>query len=114
MSKTRTINQVILVGFVCKDGVTRWKDNGRGYASIVLMTESFRTAFDGSSEQVYEYHRIVVWNDIFEEIEELCKKGILVMVRGFLKTTQYIENNQTKYITQVIANEVSVIDESET
>ena len=64
-----------------------------------------------NEDGIYEvdYIRCVLWNAIATNTSEYCKKGDLVGVKGRLQTRKYEENNETKYITEVVVDKVSFL-----
>jgi single-strand DNA-binding protein len=64
---------------------------------------------NGEKAEDTQWHYISAWGKIAEQVEADLKKGSYVSVEGRLTTRNYTDKNgQKKYITEIIANEVSL------
>ena len=100
-------NLVYLIGRLVSDPELKKSETSKEHASIVLAVQR---AFK-NSEGIYEtdFIRCTLWNGIAQNTHEFCKKGDLVGIRGRLQVRSYEENNETKYITEVIAERVTFL-----
>lgn len=100
-------NVVFLIGRLVGDPELKKSDNERDYATITLAVQrSFK-----NSNGIYEtdFIRCKLWNGIATNVHEYCKKGDLVGVKGRIQIRSYEENEETKYITEIIADKVSFL-----
>ena len=64
-----------------------------------------------NSDGIYEcdFIRCSLWNGIASQVSEYCHKGDLVGIKGRIQNRSYIENEETKYITEIIVDKVSFL-----
>ena len=100
-------NLVYLIGRLVNDPELKKSESTKDYATItVAVQRPFK-----NSEGIYEsdFIRCTLWNGIAQNTHEFCKKGDLVGIRGRLQVRSYEENEETKYITEVIVEKVSFL-----
>lgn len=100
-------NLVYLIGRLVSDPELKKSESTKDYATItVAVQRPFK-----NSEGIYEsdFIRCTLWNGIAQNTHEFCKKGDLVGIRGRLQVRSYEENEETKYITEVIVEKVSFL-----
>ena len=96
------INKVILLGYVGKDPVVRYFENGNVVANFTLATSEWHTNKKGERVVVTDWHRIVLWRKLAEYAEKYIKKGIELYVEGKLKTRSWTDKDgKTNYITEI-------------
>jgi len=59
-----------------------------------------------------EWHRVVAFGKLAAIIVEHVRKGDRVYVEGRLKTSSYEKNGETRYSTDLIANEIIMLSAS--
>ena len=103
------INKVILVGYVGKDPEVRYLDGGVAVANFSLATtESYKNK-EGNKVDQTEWHHVVAWRGLAEIIEKYVKKGQLLYIEGKIRTRTYGEENNKKYFTEVIADQMTML-----
>ena len=110
-----SVNKVILIGNLGKDPEVRYLDNGVGVARFSIATsESYTDKTSGEKREITDWHNIVMWRGLAKVAESYLKKGMKVYIEGKLKTRSYTdENNQTKYTTEVVADEMTMLSRAE-
>jgi len=107
----RGINKVILVGNLGNDPETRFMPNGNAVTNISIATsESWKDKQSGQQQERTEWHRVVFFNRLAEIAGEYLKKGSKVYVEGSLRTRQWDKEGQKHYSTEIIANEMQMLD----
>ena len=107
----RGINKVILVGNLGNDPETRFMPNGNPVTNISIATsESWKDKQSGQQQERTEWHRIVFFNRLAEIAGEYLKKGSKVYIEGALRTRQWDKEGQKHYSTEIIANEMRMLD----
>ena len=107
----RGINKVILVGNLGNDPETRFMPNGNPVTNISIATsESWNDTQSGQQQARSEWHRIVFCNRLAEIAGEYLKKGSKVYIEGALRTRQWDKEGQKHYSTEIIANEMQMLD----
>ena len=107
----RGINKVILVGNLGNDPETRFMPNGNQVTNISIATsESWKDKQSGQQQERTEWHRIVFFNRLAEIAGEYLKKGSKVYIEGALRTRQWDKEGKKHYSTEIIANEMQMLD----
>jgi len=111
-----SVNKVILIGNLGKDPEVRYLENGTAVASFSIATsESFIDKTTGERRDITDWHNIVAWRGLATIAEKYLKKGMKVYVEGKLKTRQWQDKttNQTRYTTEVIADNMTMLSRLE-
>ncbi len=108
----RGINKVILVGNLGNDPEVRYANNGSAIANLSIATsESWKDKNTGEQVEKTEWHRVVMFNRLGEIAGEYLKKGSKVYVEGKLQTRKWQDQSgQDKYTTEIVANEMQMLD----
>ncbi len=107
----RGINKVILIGNLGQDPETRVLPNGGAVTNVSLATtESWRDRESGEQRDRTEWHRIVFFRRLAEIAGEYLKKGSKVYIEGQLRTRQWEREGQKHYTTEIVANEMQMLD----
>ena len=107
----RGINKVILVGNLGNDPETRYMPSGGAVTNISIATsKAWKDRDSGEQKEKTEWHRVVFFNRLAEIAGEYLKKGSKVYVEGELRTNKYEKDGQTRYSTEIVANEMQMLD----
>ena len=100
-------NLVYLIGRLTDNPEIKKTENDKNYGTITVAVQRDYK----NSESLYEtdFIRCVLWNGIAAQVKEYCKKGDLVGVKGRIQNRSYEDNDETKYITEVIVDKVSFL-----
>ncbi len=106
------INKVILVGRLGKDPEIRSTPGGQSVAKFTLATDERFTDRNGEKQERTEWHNIVAWGKLGEICGQYLKKGKLVYIEGRIRTDSWDdkETNQKRYRTEIVANEMKMLD----
>ena len=110
-----SVNKVILIGNLGRDPEVRYLESGVPVARLSIATsESYSDKNSGEKKEVTDWHNIVLWRGLAKVAESYLKKGMKVYVEGKLKTrTWQDENNQTRYSTEVVADQMTMLSRAE-
>lgn len=110
-----SVNKVILIGNLGKDPEVRYLESGVPVANFSIATsESFTDKNSGEKREITDWHNIVLWRGLATVAEKYLKKGMKVYIEGKLKTRSWNdENNQTRYTTEVIADQMTMLSRAE-
>ena len=110
-----SVNKVILIGNLGRDPEVRYLESGVPVARFSIATsESYIDKSTGDKREVTDWHNIVLWRGLAKVAESYLKKGMKVYVEGKLKTRSWQdENNQTKYATEVVADQMTMLSRAE-
>ena len=107
----RGINKVILVGKLGRDPETRYMPSGGAVTNVSIATsKSWRDRDSGEQKERTEWHRIVFFNRLAEIANEYLKRGSKVYVEGELRTREWEREGQKHYTTEIVANEMQMLD----
>jgi single-strand DNA-binding protein len=106
----RSVNKFICVGRLTKDPAVKYTPSGSAVANFsIALNESYKDKAGQKQDRV-EYVNIVAWTKLAEIAGEYLKKGSSVYLEGRLTTRSYEKDGQTKYVTEVVANELVMLD----
>jgi single-strand DNA-binding protein len=104
------LNQAQIIGRVGRDPEVRYLPSGEAVANFSLATsEKWKDKATGEPREETEWHRISTFGRLAEIVGEYVKKGALVYVSGKIKTRSYEQNGETKYATEIRANEMKML-----
>jgi single-strand DNA-binding protein len=113
-------NIVILAGNIGQEPETRATQGGTGIAHLTLATSRLRYAdgkvlrdANGNRLQDTEWHRITCFNGLGKTVEQHCKKGMKVLVRGRIHYTKWTDNEGIdRYGCEIIAETVDFLSQA--
>jgi single-strand DNA-binding protein len=107
----RGINKVILIGNLGRDPETRYTPSGGAITNVTVATsESWKDKQSGQQQERTEWHKVVFFNKLAEIAGEYLKKGSKVYIEGSLRTRQWEKDGQKHYTTEIVANEMQMLD----
>ena len=80
---------------------------GKQVCSLTLAVPRSYKNINGEYDT--DYVDCVLWNNVAESTTEYCKKGDLLGVRGRVQTRVYEKDEETKYVTEVVAEKVTFL-----
>jgi single-strand DNA-binding protein len=109
---SRGVNKVILIGNLGKDPEVRYMPNGTAVANITVATsETWKDKQTGEQKEKTEWHRVVFYRRLAEIAGEYLRKGSKVYIEGRLQTRKWQDQSgQDRYSTEVIADEMQMLD----
>lgn len=108
----RGVNKVILIGNLGNDPEIRYTPNGNAVANVTLATSSaWRDKQSGDLQERTEWHRIIFFSRLAEIVGEYLHKGSKIYVEGSLRTRKWQDKSGVdRYTTEIIANEMQMLD----
>ena len=104
------LNKVMLIGRLGKDPDIRMFDNDVTLASFSIATTEYYKDREGSRQEKTEWHNIVCWRWLGDVAKNYLRKGSLVYIEGKLQTRSYGDENNKKYITEIVATELKMLE----
>jgi single-strand DNA-binding protein len=101
------LNQTVIVGRIVRDLEVHETENGNKVAQLTLAVPRSFKNMDGEYET--DYIPCVLWKGVAENTAEYCKKGDLVGIKGRIQTSQYEQEDEVKYVTEVVAEKVTFL-----
>lgn len=111
MSKSRSLNRVILIGNLTRDPIIKTTANGVVVCTFGIATNSSWRDAQGGEKERAEFHNIVAWNKLAEVCAQILSVGMLVYLEGELRsrvTTD--EAGNKKYRTEIKLNDMILLD----
>ncbi|MCO4786572.1 Single-stranded DNA-binding protein [Marinomonas gallaica] len=111
----RGINKVILIGNAGSDAEVRFMPSGAAVANVNLATsESWRDKQTGQMQERTEWHRVAFMDRgnfrLGQIAGDFIKKGSKVYVEGSLRTREWEKDGIKRYTTEIVANEMQLLD----
>ncbi len=104
-------NRVQLIGNLGKDPEVKSFDNGKKVARFTMATSESYKKESGEKVTETQWHIIVAWNGTAGIVEKYLKKGNEVAIEGKLTSRSWEDKEGNKhYITEVVANEVLLLN----
>lgn len=109
---SRGVNKVILVGNLGADPEVRTSPNGTVVTNLRLATSEAWKDQQGQLQERTEWHRVVIFGRTAEVARDYLRKGAKVYIEGSLRTSSYEKNGEKRYSTDIVANEMQMLDRS--
>jgi len=107
----RSVNKVTLIGTLGRDPEVRFMPNGNAVANLSLATdESYNDKQSGQKVEQTEWHRITVYGKLAEIVQQYLKKGSKAYFEGKLRTREWEKDGVKRYTTEIIANDMLMLD----
>jgi single-strand DNA-binding protein len=102
-------NKVILVGNLVSDPELKQTPTGVPVCSFTIAVNR-RFAKAGEQQQT-DFINIVSWRQNAEFVSKYFQKGKAILICGSLQTRSWVDqNNQKRYTTEVVADEVEFVE----
>jgi len=108
----RSVNKVILVGNLGQDPDVRTTPQGTPVASINIATSESYKDKSGNWQDNTEWHRVTLWDYLADSASRNLKKGSKVYIEGKLQTRSYEKDGITRYVTEIRAVQLVLLDPS--
>ncbi len=110
----RGLNKVQIIGNLGRDPEMRYTPNGKPVTSFTVAVSRSWIKPDGEHAEKTEWFNVVAWERLAEICNQYLTQGSLVYVEGRLETRSWeTENGQKHYRTEIVANEVIILDKRE-
>jgi single-strand DNA-binding protein len=107
-------NSVQLVGHLGQEVKFFNFDSGSSKASFALATNDYYKNSKGEKVQDTQWHNIVAWGKLADNMKSILDKGSEVLVKGKLTSRSYDDKEGVKrYVTEIVANEFICFDKKE-
>jgi len=105
------VNKWIGIGNACADPETRYMPNGNAVTNVTIAcNDSYKDKSTGQTVDKTEFVRIVFYQRLAEIVAEYVKKGSKLYIEGRLQTRSWEQDGVKRYATEVIANEMQMLD----
>jgi len=106
-----SLNKVILIGNLGKDPEIKHFEGGGLMARFPLATSDYYKGKDGQRVEHTEWHNIVMFRHLAENVEKLqLKKGQLVCIEGRIRTRAWDDRDGKKhYMVEILAEGMNLL-----
>jgi len=102
----KSYNNVTLIGRAVQD--PEIKDSGSPRTQFALAVD--RPYKDTEGKRPTDFLQVVAWGKLAEICHEYIRKGNLILVSGRIQSRSYELDKETKWITEIIAESVNVLE----
>ena len=105
------LNQAFIIGNVTRDPEMRTTTGGQHVLTLGVATnERWKDRASSENKERTEFHNVVVWGDLAQEVASSIKKGQKVYVSGRVQTRSFeTQAGVKRYTTEIIADMVSLL-----
>jgi single-strand DNA-binding protein len=105
------LNEAFLIGNIGADPELGTLPSGSPVVNFRVATNRYYKK-DGESVKKTEWHNVVAYDRLAEQVSNLGAKGRLVFVRGEMETVSWTDKNsgETRYKPQIKAGVVNFLD----
>lgn len=107
---SKSLNKVQLIGNLGRDPELKYTSAGVAVATFSIATSDSWKDQEGNTQERTEWHNIVAWRKLAEICGEWLKKGKRVYIEGRLQTRSYEKDGVKKYITEIVADQLIMLD----
>lgn len=105
-----SINRATILGNLTRDPEVRYTPSGQAVANFGVATNRRWKNPTGEMQEATEFHDVVAWGKLAEQISQMIKKGSPVYVEGRLQTRSWEAPDGTKrYRTEIVAQVISAL-----
>lgn len=102
-------NTAILIGNLGRDAEVKQTDKGT-VANFSIATSEKWTNKSGEKEERTEWHRIVLWGKVAENLGQYLTKGKQVAVEGSIQSRKWIDKDGNERTTvEIIARKLTLL-----
>lgn len=99
------LNKAMLIGTMATDPVIR-KAGDKSVCNFRLVTNKW-----GKDKQTSEYHNVVCWEKLADNVGTFLTRGSRVYVEGRLQTREWVASDgQKKQTTEIVAGDILFLD----
>ena len=108
---TNVVNHAEIVGNVTRDPEMRTTTNGQQVLTLGVATnERWKDKSSGEDRDRTEFHNVVVWGELADEVNRAVKKGNRVYVSGRVQTRSWeTQAGSKRTTTEIIADAVHLL-----
>lgn len=110
-SLSGSLNRAEVLGNMTKDPELRQTAGGLSVVSFGVATNfTWKSRTTGEQQERTEFHNIVVWSKLAQDISTTLKKGRKIYVTGRVQTRSWdAPDGQKRYATEIIADQVMAL-----
>lgn len=104
-------NRADVIGNVTRDPEMRTTTSGQKVVTIGVATnDRWKDKNSGEMKERSEFHNVVVWGDLAEEVASSVRKGNRVFVSGRVQTRSWeTQSGAKRYTTEIVGESLSLL-----
>jgi single-strand DNA-binding protein len=108
---TNCLNRADVVGNVTREPELRTTTSGQKVLTLGVATnERWKDKASNEVKERSEFHSIVIWGDLADEVQKAVHKGSRVFASGRVQTRSFeTQAGQKRYATEIVADSVSLL-----
>lgn len=105
------LNRTDVIGNVTRDPEMRTTTSGQQVLSLGVATnERWKDRASGEDKERTEFHNVVVWGALADQVSKAVRKGNKVFVSGRVQTRSWeTKEGAKRYTTEIVAEQVSLL-----
>lgn len=112
MAPGRSLNKVMVIGWLEGEPEVRQTPSGRAVASFSVATSRSWTSAEGEKHEEKEWFNVVAWGSLAEMCRDRLIQGQQIYIEGRLQTRSWEDNLGRKHFrTEVVAQDLIVLSE---
>ena len=112
MASGRSLNKVMVIGWLEDEPEVRQTPSGRAVASFSVATSRSWTSTEGEQHEEKEWFNVVAWGSLAELCRGRLTQGQQIYIEGRLQTRSWEDNlGRRLYRTEVVAQDLIVLSE---
>jgi single-strand DNA-binding protein len=97
------VNKAVLIGYVGKEPEIKPLKHGSVASIALATTDTWRNSQTGTNETRTEWHRVAIYGNLVDVVQQYVARGSHLYIEGKLKTRSWHnQQGQTQYITEII------------
>lgn len=105
------LNRSTLLGRLTQDLELKQTPGGKNVLSTSMVTNEVFTDQAGERKETADFHNLVLWGKLAENMEKYAKKGSRIYVEGKLKTRSWEKQDGAKaYRTEILVSNFILLD----
>ena len=111
MELGKCLNRAEIIGNVTKDPEMRTTTSGQSVLSIgVASNEKWKDRQSGEMKERTEFHNVVLWGALAQDVAKQVKKGYKVFVSGRVQSRQWeTKTGSKRTTTEIVADQFSML-----
>jgi len=108
---TSVVNRADVVGNVTRDPEMRTTTSGQQVLTLGVATnERWKDKSSGEDRERTEFHNVVIWGELADEVSRTLKKGNRVYASGRVQTRSWeTQSGAKRTTTEIIADQISLL-----
>lgn len=107
------VNKAIIIGNIGRDPEMRYTPQGQPVCNFSVATNEKYNDKTGQKQEKTEWHNIVVWGKLAENVNKYLSKGKHAYIEGKIATRSWEKDGAKHYRTEIIANQIHFLSSND-